>query len=74
MPRKVAQRTRSWATRMRTEPEISPCGGIHMPRVAKMMAETKLAMERYFFIIMKVSEGFLLTGSVQVPVFRRFHV
>ena len=50
MPRNVAQRTRSWATRMRTEPEISPCGGMNIPKAAKMMAETKLAMERYFFI------------------------
>ena len=51
MPRKVAQSTRSWATRIRTDPEISPWGGIHRPMAAKMMAEQKDATERYFFIV-----------------------
>lgn len=50
MPRKVAHSIKSWATRMRTDPEISPCGGIIMPAAAKRIAQTKLANESIRFI------------------------
>ena len=50
MPRKVAHNTNSWATRMRTEESISPCGGRNKPRKAKIIVERKEKIASLFFI------------------------
>ena len=50
MPRNVAQSTKSCAARIRTEPSITPCGGIAIPTAAKMIAAENDAIDIYFFI------------------------
>ena len=53
MPRNVAQSTNSCATRISTEPSITPCGGIAMPTAAKRIAAVNDAIDIYFFISRK---------------------
>ena len=50
MPRNVAHSTKSCAARIRTEPSITPCGGIAIPTAAKMIAAENDAIDIYFFI------------------------
>ena len=50
MPRNVAQSTKSYATRISTEPSITPCGGIAIPTAEKMIAAENDAIDIYFFI------------------------